>query len=181
MELLGICDLSGLAKLGLKGRDVENWLSNKGLDVPAAIFDSRRLEDGGVIVRFAADEFFLESGIGNETVPAIAARLDSQLARPFHVERQEATFLLTGSRSLEVLSQTCGINFLEVTPRHVVFTRVAGVNCAVLPDTAGVIPSYRFWVDYSYALFLWEVLVEICEGLGGSVIGAGCLFPELLS
>ena len=60
-------------------------------------------------------------------------------------------------------------------------TRVAGVSCCVFPDTIGGIPAYRIWVDTSYALYLWETLVEICESVGGGVIGAGCVFPELLS
>ena len=179
MQSLAVCDLSGLQKFGLKGPDSESRLSKNGIDVPQKIYDSRPLADGGVIVRFASDEFFLESGATNETVPALAARLNSHDGKTFHVERQEATFLLIGSRSLAVLSQTCGINFREAAPRHVVFTRVAGISCAVFPNPVGDIRAYRFWVDCSLAVYLWETLVEICESLNGGVIGAGCLYPQL--
>ena len=180
MQSLAICDLSGLRTLGVKGPDAESWLASSGIDVPAAIFRSRPLPEGGMIVRFAKDEFFLEDSVGNSAVTAIAARLASATGQVYRVEHQEATFLLVGSRSLEVLAQTCGINFRDAAVRHVIFTRVAGVSCSILPETVGEVPAYRFRVDPGYAEYLWERLVEICESLDGSVIGAGCVFPELL-
>ena len=95
------------------------------------------------------------------------------------VEHEEATLLLTGRRSLEVLSQTCGINFREALPDKVVFTRVAGVSCGVFTEAIREVPVYRIWVDPSYALYLWETLVEICHSLDGGEIGAGCIYSEL--
>ena len=174
-------DLSGLQKFGVNGRDAENWLSSEGVEVPASIFESCPLSGGGVKVRFGTDEFFLEDGVGNPLVAALAERLDSHSGQVFRVERQEATFLLVGPRSLDVLAQTCGINFREASPRKVVFTRVAGVSCVVLPEFVGDIPAYRFWVDPSYALYLWDVLVEICESLKGGVFGVGHLCPDLFA
>lgn len=194
LELLGLCDLSGLHKLGLKGPDAETWLNSKGLDVPSDIFASRLLADGGVILRLGADEFFLEDNIANTNLSPLSVRIDSHKGRLVRVERQEATFLLTGCRALDVLAQTCGVNFREVTPQKVVFTRVAGVSCGVYPETlsppipAGSgVPSvdakasaYRLWVDPSYAVYLWETLAEICQSLDGGEIGAGCIYSELL-
>ena len=177
-QSLVICDLSGLQKFGVKGKGAENWLSSEGVEVPAALFESCPLSGGGVTVRFGTDEFFLEDGVGNRSVAALAERLDSHSRQVFRVEHQEATLLLVGPRALEVLAQTCGINFRETPPRQAVFTRVAGVSCAVLPEFVGDIPAYRVWVDPSFALYLWNALVEICENLNGSVVGVGYLFPE---
>jgi heterotetrameric sarcosine oxidase gamma subunit len=181
LESLGLCDLSGLRKLGLKGRDAESWLAGQGIDVPQRVFGSSSLESGGIIVRFGSDEFFLEDGIGNSTVASLGVRMDSHAGQMFRVEHQEATFLITGSRSLEVLAQTCAINFSEAARRQVIFTRVAGVSCGVFPDAVRNIPTYRIWVDPGYAVYLWEALVEICESLDGNVIGASCIYPELSS
>jgi len=179
MESLGLCDLSGLQKIGLKGHDAEGWLAGQGIDVPQTVFESSLLDSGGVIVRIGSDEFFLEDGIGNSTVTSLAARMECLKGRVFRVEHQEATFLITGSRSLEVLAQTCGINFSEAVARQVIFTRVAGVSCGVFPDSVRNIPTIRIWVDPGYAVYLWETLVEICESLDGNVIGASCIYSEL--
>ena len=182
MASLGICDLSGLRKLGLKGRDAEDLLLNAKLDVPTKVFESHPLVDGGLIIRIGSDEFFLESGIRNESVAAIAHQLEVQAGQVFRVDHQEATFLLIGSRALAVLSQTCGINFGgEARPRQAVFTRVAGVSCCVFPDLIRGVSAYRIWVDPTYALYLWETLVEICASLDGRTIGTGWIYPESLS
>lgn len=179
MSSLGLCDLSYLTKLGVKGSVAESWLEEQDIAVPPAIYESRPLKSDGLIVRFATDEFFLESGIDGGFLAELSSRLDSRQDHVFRVEHQEATFLLTGSRATEVLAQTCGINFGEMAQRQVIFTRVAGVSCGVFPDSVREIETYRFWVDFSYAEYLWETLVEITESLDGNVIGAGCIFPEL--
>lgn len=176
-QTLGLCDVSALPKLGLKGPDAEHALTDRGIEVPGAIYESCRLAGGGWIVRTGANEFFLESGATDDSV-ALLASLDSARGRVFRIERQDATFLLAGSRASEVLAQTCGANVREAAAHRLMLTRVAGVSCGVFPQFFADAPGYRLWVDYSYAVFLWESLVEICESLDGRVIGAGCLLAE---
>jgi sarcosine oxidase subunit gamma len=176
---LGICDVSGLQKLGVKGPDAAAWLHSVGIDVPAKILGSDPLPEGGVIVRFGRDEFFLEDGITNAALPKLTTKADSHRGDLYRIEHDEATFLLVGDRANKVLAQTCGINFGEVAAQRILFTRVAGVSCGILPESANV-STYRLWFDPSYAVYLWTTLVEICESLDGRVIGAGCLYPELL-
>ncbi len=179
MQTLGLCDLSGLSKLGIKGLNSDSWLRKQGIDVPETSYESRRLADDGYIVRIAADEFFLESGPRNEVVLSVDAQLKSNGHPLVRVERQDATFLLVGSRAIEVLLQTCGVNFREVPSRYLVFTRVAGVSCAVLPELIEGLPAYRLWFDSSFAVSMWQTLSEICEDLNGGIIGAGCVIPGL--
>ena len=173
MQTLGLSDLSGPEKLGVRGPDAESWLADQAVEIPPDIYESRRLADGGFIVRIATDEFLLESGFANESVRALVARLDAQTGALWRVPRQEATFLLVGSRALDVLSQTCGFDFHHAPQLHLVLTRVASVSCGVFPDSVPHTSAFRFWVDYTYAIYLWEELVKICEDLNGSVIGAG--------
>jgi glycine cleavage system aminomethyltransferase T len=178
-QRLGLCDLSGLRKFGLQGPDAHRWLADEGLDVPGDVFASCSLPGGGVVVRMGTNEFFLEENISSSAFPALAARIDSFEGRRLRVEHQEATFLLTGRCCLDVLAQTCAIDFRAVAPQKVIFTRVAGVNCGVHPESLGDLPAYRLWVDASYAEYLWETLAEICESLDGGAIGANCIYPEL--
>lgn len=180
-DTLAVCDLSALNKYGVKGPDAESWLTDKGLDVPASIFASSQLAAGGVIARLGSDEFFFEDGIDNTLLPSLAKRAAAHRGQLFPVEHQEATFLLIGSRAREVLAQTCGINFDEAPLGDIIFTRVAGVSCGVFPQLVDARLAYRMWIAPNYAVYLWQTLVEICESLGGAVIGADHVFPELRS
>jgi len=179
MRVLALCDLSCLSKLGVKGRDSQSWLESQQVEVPQRVYESCHLADGGFVVRLATDEFLLESGIANESVPALTAQLDSASGSVYSVARQEATFLLIGLSAVDVLAQTCGIDFHQAVRQRLVMTRVAGASCGVLPDPVADIWACRLWIDCSYASYLWEALVEISDSLGGSVVGAGCIFPEL--
>jgi sarcosine oxidase subunit gamma len=175
---LALCDLSGLAKLGVRGPQADAWLRRQGLDVPTDLYDTRDLPDGGLLARIGADQFLLESGVSAETVAALAEPLGTAPGT-YRVERQEATFLLAGQRLRQVLPQTCGIDFGVVPLRRLIYTRTAGVNGALLPQEIGGNPACRIWVDPSYAADLWESLVTIVQELGGRVVGAACFYPEL--
>lgn len=181
MQMAGLCDMSPLAKFGIKGRDAANRLRCANVDVPTQYFAANSLSDGGLVVCLSAEEFFLESGVPHKSLPAVAEKLVPWNGYAYQVDHQEATFLLTGTSACAVLSQTCGVDFQKVLPRQAVFTRVAGVSCCVFPDSIGSTDCYRIWIDPSYAWYLWETLVAICDSLGGGVFGAGCLFPELLA
>ena len=179
LRSLALCDLSALTKLGVKGRDAQGWLSAQGICVPATIYSSDALADDGTIVRLGKEEFLLESGIANEVVPAVARQLHSAAGQVFAAERQDATFLLVGPRAIEVWAQTCGCDFRKAPVGQALLTRVAGVSCAILPERIADIVAYRVWVDPSYAVYLWETFVEICERLDGTIVGAGCIYPSL--
>ena len=176
---LGLCDLSPLAKLGLKGPNASAWLQEQGAPLPASVFESLHIDqdngDGGLIVRLGSDEFFLESGLRGDLLAQLDANLGRGRPGVVRVERQEATFLLTGSRALEVLAQTCGINFREVPSNRLVMTRVAGVNCSVLPEEADDFSRYRLWVDPTYAIALWDSVEQISRELGGQLVGASAI------
>ena len=179
LQSLALCDVSGLPKVGIKGPDAESFLVDQGIDVPASTYDWRRLADGGLIVRLGSDEFMIEDSEAGETVRNVSASIDTNIGSgaarlAYRVERQEATFLLIGSKAMDVLSQTCGINFRDA-PDQLVFTRVAGVSCGVFPELVNSHPAYRIWVDCTFALYLWEMLYQICDDLDGRVIDANCI------
>lgn len=173
MRVLGLCDLSPLPKLGMRGPGAADWLREQGCAAPESIHDTGRLPDGGWIVRMGADELFLESGSACQTVPQLDASLGRGTGEVVRVERQEATFLVTGTRALDLFAQTCAIDFRAAAALRAVLTRVAGISCIVLPELVDDVPRYRIWLDSTYAASLWESLDEICLELGGQRIGAG--------
>jgi len=170
-------DLSNRPKLGVKGPGAEAWLRGQGIDLPPAVYDTRFLADGGLIARLGSADFFLE-GVGEEEVPRLAVELARGPAQVYRVERQDAAFLLMGTRAPEVLAQLCSIDFRTAPARRLILTRAGGVNCAVLPDPMGEVPAFRLWVDYTFGVAFWESLVQITEELGGLVSGSSSV-PSL--
>jgi len=178
MLSLALCDASALPKLGVKGPAALDWLNGQDITPPNNIYESKKLADNSRIVRLSADEFLLEEGPASHRVTSISERLGYGHEGVARVDRQEATFLLTGSRAAEVLSQTCAIDFRDPRLDRLVMTRVAGTTCGVLPWQLRDAPIFQLWVDATYAVSLWESLLEICQELGGKVIGVASVFGE---
>ena len=61
------------------------------------------------------------------------------------------------------MAQLCSIDFQTAPMGCVCLTRVADVNCTVLPDRGTQGPGFRFWVDASFGVSFWEILVEVCQ------------------
>ena len=177
---LALADLSCLPRLGLKGAGVLAWLRENGLHTAEALHAVTPIEDHGNLVRIDREEVILEDGLQGQVVSRIQDRLSANPPGVYRVERQEASFLLIGSRTHEVLSQTCGHDFRE-SEGQVVLSRVAGVSCRLLQVEASGISGLRIWLDPSYSVYLWKMLLGIVREDGGDAVGLGCLFPGLVS
>jgi heterotetrameric sarcosine oxidase gamma subunit len=169
---VALCDVSALAKVGIKGEGAAAWLAAQAVDAPDALFEVRALDDGGTVVKVAGDEFFLESAPSGETVARIEAALADAPANVMRLERSGATFILSGRRVHEALQQTCGVNLAEEPSGRVLYSRVAGVSCGILPQMLGERKVFRLWLDGSYADYLWEQFEQIVSELGGGIVGA---------
>jgi glycine cleavage system aminomethyltransferase T len=171
---LAVSDLSALPKLGLKGAGALAWLSEAGIPVPDGIYDWNRMEGDGLVLRIDRNEVFLEEGSRGAVVGRLAARPGlgtTELVQ--RVEHQEAGFLLSGGRAWEVLRQVCSYDFRDAS-ETVVMTRAAAVSCMVLPGRVAGVPVYRIWCVPSYGVYLWDNLLQIVSGLGGSAVGLAC-------
>ncbi|MBI1917495.1 MAG: hypothetical protein HYS12_22585, partial [Planctomycetes bacterium] len=125
LPILGLCDLSALRKLGVKGPDAEGWLRDRGVELPAEVYSAIPLSRGGLVVRLGGSDFLLEDGIPGETIASLAGHLAAAPPGVYRVEREDATFLLTGTRAPEVLAQVCSIDFRTAPRRRLVLTRAA--------------------------------------------------------
>jgi len=179
LESLALCDQSATLKLSIKGPRAAAWLTEQELPVPTDVYAAQRLDQGSLLFRLGPDEFFLQGVLGDELPSQLLPSPDAAAEDVYCLERQDATLLLSGRRAPQVLAQTCGLDFEAQPDGHLVFTRVAGVSVGVFPDHHSGYPTFQLWADPSYALDLWESLVQIVEPLGGTVVGLGCLHPEL--
>ena len=175
-QRLALCDLSSLPRTGYKGNAATNWLREQQVPIPAETFESKRLRDGGIVLKVASDEYFLEAGPTGLDLPPQVANFPPEC---FPIVREDSSIVLCGVRSKDVLQQVCGYDFSTAALDRVVYTRLAGVDAAVFPASGFPQPLVKIWSDRSYAISLWNSLVEICAEFEGPIVGAQALFTDL--
>ncbi len=173
-SILGLVDLSHLARTGFKGPGAAGWLEGLGFDLPPPN-GWKPSTAGGLIARLATSEFFVEDVTGTGTVATIDRELAQLAEGVYPVPRQDAALALTGSRVNELLVQTCNVNFLDIGEQAVVMTLMIGVAVLVVRQTIGGLGCHRVWCDPSFAPYLWNTLTEIAGELGGGPVGARVL------
>jgi len=174
-QTLALCDVSVLPKLGIKGPEASDWLQSQGVILPEGIYQTRKQPDGSLVLQLSDNEFLLEDDFASQRVSTLSEVLGWGQEGLVRVERQEASFLLTGFRAIDVLAQTCAFNFREAPDDRLVMTRVAGTSCSVLPMGTDHAARYKIEVDATYAVSLWKSLLTICQELGGRAIGTAIL------
>ncbi len=173
---LALCDLSGLPLLEAKGPGAANWLVARDLPVPGAIYEGTSTSDGGWITRTGSAEFLLRGAPGSD----LSERVGSDPASDVLItSRQDALFLVAGSRIGELMAQTCGLDYASLAPERTHLSRVAGVSCGMLRDQLNGLPVCWLWLDPSYAFYLWEQLIQITTDLDGKTVGVSCFYPDI--
>lgn len=176
---LGVCDLSFLPRVGLKGPGAAAWLADRGVPVPAEPNRWAPLPDGGLVARLARSEFLVEDGFGGGPVAELAQRLQVGPG-VFPVPRQDCALALTGSAVAELLVQTCNVDFAAQDPaaHAVTLTSMVGVSITALRNSAGGRDAWRLWCDGTMGPYLWETLTGIARELGGGPVGLDSAYPH---
>ena len=177
-KTLGLCDVSGMSRHDLRGPDAESWLQSQGWEVPVALHESTLIPGKGRIIRLDHDEFLIEGSVLANVEPLSISSPSERVVNVFHFQRQDATFLLTGGRAIEVFAQTCGVNISKCESGRVIFSRIAGINASIFPDKIGTVPVYWISTGSDLGWYLWETLIEIVQELDGRIIGMTCLLSS---
>ena len=135
------------------------------LEFPVEIYDTLLVGQHGGLARVGTGELILECAPDDGLLTRFESVLQALDNRVYRIEQQSVTLVLAGDAALGVLAQTCGVEFEGELADRMVYTRVAGASCGVLPHEEAGQRVYRLWVDYSLAPFLWETLAEIAADL----------------
>lgn len=177
---VGICDVSALARLMLKGPDAAELLRASDVVVPPRIYDSGPLKGGGICARTGAMEFFIEDGWHGNAIARLRDDIKERAAGVLPVWRQDISLMISGSDATTLLAQVCSFNF-SAAGEQFVMTQVAGVSCSVLRRDRAGLPVWQLWADGTYGSYLWQTLVEIARELGGDAVGTAHLGAPLAS
>jgi sarcosine oxidase, subunit gamma len=170
-QIIGIGDASARGRTGFKGPGAAAWLVQQSVPIPAQPNQWAALPAGGLVARLGRTEFLVEDMQGGTT----CARLEA-LSIPHGVHpvlRQDAALVLTGSRTVDLLLQTCSVDFgaLDASARPVVLTSMVGVGVTVAVEPLHGARRYRIWCDGTYGAYLWTTLVDVARDLGGGPVG----------
>ncbi len=161
----GLCDASDRAKLGIKGPRLLRWLAEQGLPCPQAVFEVSRSDGEFLAARVGSDEVIFEASHDAARLVAVEAALLGSPSGVYRVEQQAATFLLSGPDAPGFWAQTCALDISSAPIERILYTRVAGISCAVIPEVIRETRAYRIWVDYSYGPEFWNTMSEIMREL----------------
>jgi sarcosine oxidase, subunit gamma len=176
---LGLADVSALPRLTVKGPTAAAWLHDHNVTAPSSVYDSAQLPGGGQVIRTGLEEIFIEDSVQGSILPRLEEKLRAvPTGGPYEVIRQDAAFLLSGSKAAQVLAQTCGVDFRQPDGR-LVYSRVAGVSAAIRYRADLTVPAFQLWIDPSFGPYLWETLLEIVTDLGGKPVGLCCFWQQL--
>ncbi len=154
-----------LVKISVKGPKASAWAQAQAIPWPAKLYDILPIGQGGLLVRVGNQELVLECPPPEPLLLKWEQSLQTAPASVYRIEQQSVSIDLLGQRALGVLAQTSGVQFAKEPAGRIVFTRLAGVSCGILVLGEGDARSYRIWVDYTLAPYLWETLVEIVRGM----------------
>jgi len=170
--------LSHCARIGFKGRGTAQWLQAEGVTLPAAPNHWLRDPSGAVIARLGAQDFLIADDLdaASELPQRLAARWQSATQRGgYPVPRQHGlvTLALGGVAAPALLARLCAVDLDEpaFATHAIAQTQLALTSVIVMRGPLADPPSYRIHVDTSLALYLWDVLLEVAEALGGGVLG----------
>ena len=157
-----------MQKLGVKGPGLLPWSQTHDIALPENRYDTLPVGQHGVLARVGNDELILECADHDALLPRFEEALLASDTGVYRLDQQSLTLVLSSETALLVLAQTCGVDFSNEPVDRIIYTRVAGASCVVLPRLENGQQVYRLWIDYTLAPYLWETLAEIIAELGPS-------------
>ncbi len=183
-----LCDLSPLARIGVKGQGTESLLRASALVAPKATNESVVQKDGSLCVRLAEGEVLLLSALASKGVRDFvplhknlesASSASNKRRQVFPVAYQDSLcwLALAGDQASDLLATLCAVDLRDgiFAPGALAQTSLARLSALVLRDPArrkGV-PLFHLLADSASALYLWDCLLDAMSvpELDGSVCG----------
>ena len=184
-QMLAICDLSTLPRLGFKGPGAPSWLETQKLKLPTLPNTAKCQHTGSLVAKLSDQEVLILSDIfalSNDVVTL------SHKAEIDHQNYDKQTYILprgdshcwlavTGTQASEMFSKICGIDLRSHKFAHgdIAQTSVAKTNAVVIRNDLGSTPGFYILSDISGVEFLWDCLLDAMQEYGGCPVGVSAL------
>src|SRR3990172_2801154 len=179
---LALCDLSPLARSGLKGPGAADWLATPGGVVPPAVNHATRQADGALVARIGMNDFMVLSDLdGQSMLPARLVEawtkepVPPDTPRGFPVPRQDGFcwFAVTGKNADAMLAKLCGVDLRphKFQVGEIAQTSVARLSAVVIRHDLNATLAYYLFADSASAEYWWDCLIDAMNEFVGKPVG----------
>ncbi len=174
VERMAVSDLSGLPRIGFKGRDTLDWLRARGFECGNKPNRTYRQPNGVLAALLAPNEVLLLSPLAGPDLTLLGladtCSLDDEIRR-YPVPRADANFefLVSGRHAAEMFAKLCGVDLRPAAfaADGVAQTSVARLNAIVVRADVGDILAFRILGDSASAEYMWESLKDAMSEFSG--------------
>lgn len=176
-QVLGVTDVSCLQRFGVKGPQASKWLSSQGISVPDAA-NTWVDHEQSIVLRLGGSEFLIE----DQSTDSVCQQLDEAVkvhaAGVYKVLRADAAFVISGDKVLTMFSELCRLDLSEreLGSNQLIMTQVADISATVLAQTINGQSVFRLWCDGTFGAYMWRVLHQLAQELGGGAVGFSSIF-----
>ena len=173
---VSIIDLSGLPRLGFKGRGTIDAMKKRSVTVEATPNRAFKQADGGLCLVLAPGEVILLSnlkgdGAAFDKMQAEWRLEDEERTYPLLRRHSHAWFALTGPRAPDLLAKICAVDLRphKFADLSIAQTSVAKMSAIVVrADIQGQL-AYHLLADRASALYFKDCLMDAAHEFGGQM------------
>lgn len=180
-RILGVTDVSCLQRFGVKGSQAAHWLVSQNRHIPDRP-NSWLLDNGILVLRLGSTEFLIEDqSFSNTACYQFNQDLQINSGGVYPVLRADAAFVVSGREVPTMLAELCKLDFSEkaLIPKQLMMTQLADISVTIVAEMINSELMIRLWCDGTYGAYLWRVLHQLAQELGGGAVGStNCLLND---
>ena len=185
-KTLVLCDLSPLARIGVKGQGIESLLKRSSVVAPKAVNvnESVLQKDGSLCVRLAQNEVLLLSALDSKGVGDFAPlrkNLEHKNLNAYHVPYQDSLcwLALAGEGASDLLATMCAVDLSDgiFAQGSLAQTSLARLSALVLraPLQSSLRhrtspPLFYLLADSAASLYLWDCLLDAMHAFEHGIV-----------
>ena len=171
-QKLGVTDVSCLQRFGVKGPQAAQWLASQNINVPDEA-NTWTIDNGTLVLRLGGSEFLIEDQLSGNVCEQLNQAAQVNTVGVYRVLRADAAFVISGNEVLTMFSELCKLDLSEkaLAPNQLIMTQVADISATIVPEMINGELVIRLWCDGTYGAYMWRVLHQLAQELGGGAVG----------
>lgn len=179
---LALADLTPLARIGFKGPETIDWLSERVLSSPARPNQAIIADQDLTVARLSETEVLILDSLQKPSKALNKLIADWSLdnkPKTYLLERADshACFALLGQKVPEMLAKVCAVDMRlhKFAQLSIAQTSIAKINGILVRADQGQTPCFYLLADLSSAQYLWDCLIDAMQEFNGKPIGLDAL------